>query len=71
MEWLISGSPAAAAWARSTLVRTPCIATRSASSFTVVSRAADRRRACGRSTCSIQALSFPLLQETRIFIGAA
>ncbi len=70
IETMMSGRPAASACRRSSSVRTPCIATRSAASLIVVSSAAGVPIRSLRSTWSIQALSLPLLQDTRIFISA-
>ena len=64
-----SGRPAARACASSTSRRTPCIATRSTDSFTVVSNARDGTGPLRFSRCSAQALSLPELQDSRIFIA--
>src|SRR3954469_16582315 len=63
----MSGSPVASAWAWSISSRTACMATRPADSFTVVSSPAASPRPSERMTCSIHALSLPLLHDTRIF----
>jgi hypothetical protein len=47
------------------------MATRATLSFTVVRRAAGSPRPSDRMTCSIHALSLPLLHETRIFIAGS
>src|SRR6478609_2536267 len=62
----ISGSPAAAACARITEARVPCIATRSKALLTVVSKPTTSYVPCCRSVCRVQALSFPLLQDTNV-----
>src|SRR5437016_2783135 len=60
------GSPAAAACASTRFRRTACIATRSATSLKVVSSPTISYSSRPRSRCRAQALSFPLLQESRI-----
>src|SRR5262245_44774893 len=64
----MSGKPAASAWACSNSALTACIATRFAASLIVVSNAPTSPSPSEWMTCSIQALSLPLLQETRIFM---
>src|SRR5581483_7518207 len=61
---VVSGSPAAAAWASSSDRRTACMATRSAAALIVVSRPTTSYSSDRRSRCSAQALSLPLLQES-------
>src|SRR5947207_2889808 len=71
MGTICSGKPAARACASSTVRRTPCIATRSIASFTVVSNAATAPGYCWLRRCSAHALSFPELHERRIFIKSS
>src|ERR1035437_10464988 len=61
-----SGMPKASAWARRRELRTPCMATRSAASLIVVSRAATPTPRCW-TTCKVHALSLPELQANRVF----
>src|SRR5262245_8993357 len=61
------GRPRAAAWAWSSERRTPCIATRSWTSFTVVRRPVTSTSGDARSTCSAHALSLPLLPASQAF----
>src|SRR4029453_10351176 len=62
------GNPAASACASSSLRRTACIATRSASSFIVVTNPPTSIDGSCLSTCSIHALSFPELHDTNVFV---
>src|SRR5260221_10150382 len=62
-----SGRPAAAACARSSSLRTACIATRSAAVLIVVMRPTTSTSGSRRSSYSDQAESLPLLQERRVF----
>src|SRR5262249_45937046 len=61
------GRPSALAWAWSSERRTPCIATRSWTSLTVVRRPTTSTSGEERSTWSAHALSLPLLQASQAF----
>src|SRR5262245_45390913 len=61
------GRPRASAWAWSSERRTPCIATRSWTSLTVVRSPTTSTSGVARRTCSAHALSFPLLQASQAF----
>ena len=60
-----SGRPAASACAWSSSSRTPCMATREKFSLIVVTNPTMSYSFFWRSTCSVQALSLPLDQESR------
>src|SRR6185312_310665 len=60
-----SGNPARAACASASSRRTACMATRPAVALNAVNRPATSRSGLRRSTCRDQALSLPVLQESR------
>ena len=57
----------ASAWASRRTRRTACMATRSKFSLSVVNKPQTSHFPCSRNWCRVQALSFPLLQESQTF----
>ncbi len=66
---MCSGRPSRSACASSSVLRTACIATRSASAFTVTSSPTTSSSGSVRAAASANVLSFPLLQLIQVRIG--